>query len=254
MPYAKPNGIVLRLDGFLPGGTALAPAVIIVHGGGWVGGDRRTNVEPLFEPLSTAGFAWFSISYRLATNVTDFGAAIDDVQAAIRFVTAHAAEYNLDATRISVIGESAGGQLAAMAILRGGNASVQALVGFYTPFDLVALAKSSDYVPSSIRAQITGTPWEGFVLAGLAQLSPINNVHSGMPPVLLIHGSEDRLVPFTQSAEMCKRVQNAGGTCEVFAVKNAGHGIRWWAATPAGALSYKTKIVDWLRAQPAVRP
>src|ERR1700742_752611 len=68
--YSKTNGLSLRLDGFFPENSRPVPAVIRVHGGAWVAGDRRIDVQPLFKPLEDAGFAWFSISYRLATDVT----------------------------------------------------------------------------------------------------------------------------------------------------------------------------------------
>lgn len=248
--YANVGGVSLRLDASLPQGPGLAPAIIIVHGGGWVAGDRKWNVEPLFEPLTDAGFAWFSISYRLAKDVTQFGVAIDDVQSAIRFVKAHAAQYGVDPSRVALVGESAGGQLAAMAALRREpGTKVKAVVALYTPTDLVSLAKSSDYVPKSIRDSVRGTPWEGLVLAGLAQLSPVNHVQSGMPPFLFIHGTADSLVPYQQSVDMCDRMRKAGATCEIVPVEGGGHGIRWWESSPRLAASYKQKMVAWLRTQ-----
>jgi alpha-L-fucosidase 2 len=223
--------------------------VIIVHGGGWVAGDRRTTVAPLFQPLTDAGFAWFSISYRLATNVTQFGVAIDDVQSAIRFIKSHAARYRIDPSRLGLIGESAGGQLASMAVLRGGpGVAVKAVVALYAPSDLVKLAKTSGYVPSSIRDQMMGTPWEGLVLAGLSQLSPINNVRGNLPPFLFIHGTSDTLVPYSQSVDMCQRMRSNGGSCEVYAVEGGGHGIRWWESYPNLAAAYKAKMISWLHA------
>src|SRR5579875_731716 len=127
--YGRTDGISLRMDASLPASAEKTPAAIIVHGGGWVRGDRRLDVEPLFKPLNEAGFAWFSISYRLATDVTQFGVAIDDVETAVRYVKSHAAEYNVDPDRIALIGESAGGQLAAMAALRASpQDSVRAVV------------------------------------------------------------------------------------------------------------------------------
>src|SRR6478672_2237916 len=92
--YARPGGISLRLDASIPNSAIPLPAAIIVHGGGWVRGDRRIDVEPLFKPLSDSGIAWFSISYRLASDASQFGVAINDVKAAIRFVKAHAAEFH----------------------------------------------------------------------------------------------------------------------------------------------------------------
>jgi acetyl esterase len=246
--YTRTGDTSLRLDACIPQGVTNAPAAIIVHGGGWVRGNREVDVAPLFKPLSDAGFAWFSIDYRLATDVTQFGAAIDDVEQAIRFVDAHAAEFHVDPQRLALIGESAGGQLAAMAALRG-PAPVKAVVALYAPTDLVTLVKSSDYIPARIRQSVQGTPWEALILAGLAQLSPINNVRRDMPAFLFIHGTEDPLVPFAQSREMCARMRQAGASCEVFPVEGAGHGIRWWESYPEFSSAYKQKMVDWLRKQ-----
>lgn len=243
--YSQVDGTDLMMDAALPASHEPTPAVVIVHGGGWVQGDRRVDVRPLFQPLSDAGFAWFSISYRLVTDVSQFGVAIDDVEAAVRFVKAHAAEYNVDPERIALVGESAGGQLAAMAALRGGAAaSARAVVAFYTPTDLVSLIKNSDLIPPQIRNRVVGTPWERLVLAGLAQLSPVDNVRRNMPPFLFIHGTADSLVPFSQSTTMCDRMREAGASCAVYPIEGAGHGIRWWSASERA--SADKKMVDWL--------
>lgn len=245
--YGRADGVSLRMDASIPDGRGKFPAVIIVHGGGWVAGDRKLNVQPLFEPLSDAGFAWFSISYRLASDISQFGLAIGDVQQAIRFVKSHAAEYRIDPDRIALIGESAGGQLAAMATLRGGlDTKVQAVVALYAPTDLVALAKSSNYVPSSIRDSVRGTPFEGLLLAVLAQLSPVDNIRRDMPPFLFVHGTADSMVPFDQSRIMCDHMKAAGASCELYPVKGGGHGIRWWDSVGLGS-GYKHKIVEWLQ-------
>jgi acetyl esterase len=247
--YAQVNGMSLRLDACLPASPVKTAAVIIVHGGGWVRGNRRDEVEPLFEPLSQAGIAWFSIDYRLATDVTQFGVAIDDVQSAIRYVKAHADEYNIDPNRIALIGESAGGQLAAMAVLRGGaDVSVKAVVAVYTPTDLVSLVKNSRYIPAQMQNAIKGSPWESFILAGLSQLSPIENVRRNMPPFLFIHGTSDMLVPFDQSERMCERMRKVGASCEVYPVEGAGHGIRWWDSNRASSV-FKKGMIPWLQKQ-----
>jgi acetyl esterase len=248
--YARPAGVSLRMDASLPKADHPTAAVVIVHGGAWVAGDRKHNVQPLFEPLSTAGYAWFSISYRFANNVMQFGAGVDDVQSAVRFIKAHAADYNIDPARVVLVGESAGGQLAAMAALRAdSDASVRAVVALYTPTDLVSLAKNSALIPPSLRDSVRGTVFENLLMAGLAQLSPVNNVRRDMPPFLFIHGTADALVPFEQSTNMCDRMKSAGASCEVYPVKGGGHGIRWWESQPALASGYKRKIVDWLGAQ-----
>jgi acetyl esterase len=212
--------------------------------GSWRPPVQRSAALPA---LTEAGFAWFSISYRLATDVSQFGAAIHDIQDAIRFIKSHAAEYHIDPDKIALIGESAGGQLAAMAVLRGEpGTSVKAVVALYTPSDLVSLAKTSTYIPASVRNSVRGTPWEGLMLAALAQLSPINSVRAGMPPFLFIHGTADSLVPFSQSREMCSRMRQAGASCEVYPVEGGGHGIRWWESSPKLAAGYKDKLIQWL--------
>src|SRR3954469_4503704 len=136
--YAQADGLSLRFDASLPATGLPSPAVIVVHGGAWVRGDRRVDVAPLLKPLADAGFAWFSISYRLATDPFQIGAAISDVEAAIRFIRNHAAEYHIDPDRIVLVGESAVGQLAAMAALsKTPVTQVKAVVALYTPTDLV---------------------------------------------------------------------------------------------------------------------
>src|SRR5258705_13930349 len=88
--YGRAGGQSLQLDAFIPEGAGPFPAAIIVHGGGWVAGDRRWNVEPLFAPLREAGFVCLSISYRLANQIAIFGAAVEDVEMAVGYVQSHA--------------------------------------------------------------------------------------------------------------------------------------------------------------------
>jgi alpha-L-fucosidase 2 len=256
--FSHPGGYALQLDAHIPEGSGPFPAVVIVHGGAWVTGDRRRSVEPLFQPLSEAGFAWFSISYRLA-NVADpkstpaiaasaalLGGAIDDVRAAVAYVRAHASEYNIDPHRIALIGESAGAQLAAMAALKPPrNASVQAVVAFYCPSDLVALVQTMPLIPDSVRRAVKGTPFEALLEAYLRELSPINWVREDAPPFLLIHGTADPIVPFGQSVELCSALRKTGATCQLYGVDGAGHGLRRWESARQ-MTEYKQHMVQWL--------
>jgi acetyl esterase len=254
--YSRAEGMSLRLDACTPDGSGPFPAAILVHGGGWVRGDRRIDVAPLFQPLSNAGIAWFSISYRLATDPLHFGVAINDVEAAIRFVKDHAAEYRIDPDRIALIGESAGGQLAAMAALNNApGTSVKAAVLLYAPTDLVSLLNgASELIPSSILDKLKDTPLESLLLARLAQLSPISKVRPGMPPFLMIHGTADPLVPFEQSRAMCIRMQSVGAGCDLFRVPGAGHGMRRWEGNPAISEPYKKEMIRWLLEQLSENP
>lgn len=244
--YGEAGGLRLLMDYQLPAGKGPFPALVVVHGGGWIGGDRRSNVEPLFAPMTQAGMAWFSISYRLANDAALFGAAITDVVQAVEHVRVHAAEYNIDPSRIALVGESAGAQLASMAALSPQlKGMVKGVVALYSPSDLVTLAKTSDRIPPQWRKAVENNQWASFILAGLERLSPLYNVRPDMPPFLLIHGTADRLVPFNQSERMCAKMHEVGASCELFAVKGAGHGIRWWE-NDHGLTAYKPVMIGWL--------
>lgn len=251
--YSRPAGYSLQMDAHIPASDRPVPAVILVHGGAWVSGDRKRSVEPLFKPLSDAGFAWFSISYRLATSAPTIsgstemlGGAVDDVRAAVEFVRTHASEYHIDPHRIALMGESAGAQLSAMAALRPRrNGAVQAVVTFYCPSDLAALIQTMPMIPESIRRVVNGTPFEDLLLAHLREFSPINWVRQDAPPFLMIHGTADTVVPFQQSVNLCTALRKSGSACEIYPVEGGGHGLRWWE--PASRLTtYKYDMVRWL--------
>ena len=233
LEYGRAGGQSLQLDAFLPKGTGPFPAVIVVHGGGWVAGDRWLSVEPVVRPLVEAGFACFSISYRLATQVSLFGVAIEDVEQAIRYVQTNSRQFNVNRDRVGLLGESAGGQLAAMAALGNAGSTVKAVVALYAPTDLEQLG--SQMIPEPFR-QALGMR--------LRELSPIHHVRSAMPPFLLIHGTADALTPFEQSRNMCRAIRNVGGECDLLAVKGGVHGLGRWES--AGLTSYKRLMIGWL--------
>jgi acetyl esterase len=135
--FASVAGTNLTLDAYMPEGKGPFPTCILVHGGGFTKGDKTSFIKPLFEPLSQAGFTWFTINYRLAPQHR-FPACIEDTEAAIRWVKAHAKEYQVDVNRIALIGESAGGHIVSFVGTRGkGDTRVAAVVPFYAPHDLV---------------------------------------------------------------------------------------------------------------------
>ncbi len=89
--YARPDGKPVLLDLHVPDGPGPFPAAILIHGGGFDEGSKSTNVRPLFDVLANAGYAWFSIDYRMAPEFR-FPQAIEDVNSAIKWVKANAAE------------------------------------------------------------------------------------------------------------------------------------------------------------------
>ena len=243
--YGRADSAPLLLDAFRPDGEGPFPAVIIVHGGGWIGGHREHSVQPLFEPLAKAGFAWFSISYRLATNFLQFGVAVDDVQTAIDHVREHAREYNIDPNRIAVLGESAGAHLASLAVERSPR-SVAAIVALYPPSDLVSLAQNAHSIPESIRQAVRAVGMEELILGYLREMSPIEHVKPGLPPFLLVHGTQDRIVPYDQSKRMLAKLRGSGVEAELVTIDGGGHGLRGWEMSTKFA-AYRGRIIDWLR-------
>jgi len=244
--FAKPGGVSLTLDAYVPEGKGPFAAVIIVHGGGWVNGTKTTYVPPLFEPLSKGGFAWFSINYRLAPAYR-FPAMAEDVDAAIRWVKKHAKDYKVDVKRIALMGESAGGHLVAYAGARGkGDTKVAAVVPFYGVHDLNARTKTMGAIGENVEKLLDISAPGPAAEEKMRAASPITYVHKGMPPFLMIHGTADKAVPYDQSPLMCAKMKEAGVRCEVFTVEGAPHGIGPWEKNPAFQ-KYKEKMVEWLR-------
>jgi len=252
---SRPLGVPMTLDLKVPDGNGPFPAAIIVHGGSFSHGNKRTYVTPLFDVLSNAGFAWFTVNYRLAPDY-QFPAAVDDVENAVRWVTASAAKYHVDAKRVTLIGESAGGYLVAYAGAPSkGDARVAAVVDFYGPNDLVLQVEkrrrepadhSKPHDPGLLEFMGFKTWQDGGVVEKLEKLSPTTLVSKNMPPFLFIHGNDDEQVPYEQSPKMCEMMRKAGEKCEVITVEGGRHGMLSWEKN-APMLHWKQEMVDWLK-------
>jgi acetyl esterase len=230
-----------KLDAYLPRGRGPFPAVIIVHGGGWEAGDKVTYVTPLFEPLARAGFAWFSIDYRLTPHFRHQD-QLEDLGEAIRFVRANARKFRIDERRIAILGESAGGQLVTQLASERAD-GIAAVVSFYGVYNFLDIA--TDAAPRSIPARLFGiTKLDDQSRAVLRKYSPIYNVQTGMPPVLLIHGTNERL--WAQGVEMAKKLAESSVDYDFIEIENAPHGLENWEGHPEW-IKYKEKMVEWLR-------
>ncbi len=100
--YSRPNGKPLLLDIHVPDGPGPFPAAIVVHGGGFDQGTKRSYVPPLLEVLTKVNYAWFSIDYRLAPEAK-FPQPVEDVDAAIRWVKKNAAAWHVDPAKLSAV-------------------------------------------------------------------------------------------------------------------------------------------------------
>ncbi|MBI5773019.1 MAG: alpha/beta hydrolase [Verrucomicrobia bacterium] len=237
-------GTNLTLDAFVPEGKGPFPTCILVHGGGFTKGDKTSFIKPLFEPLGKAGFTWFTINYRLAPEHR-FPANIEDTEAAIRWVKAHAQEYQVDPKRIALIGESAGGHIVSLVGVRAkGATSVAAVVPIYAPHDLELQVKARNALGPSMTALFGLTELNDAAWKTLREASSTSYLRKDLPPYLLIHGDKDAQVPYEQSVEFQKKMQAIGARCDFITIKDGGHGMGGWDKLGS---DYREQLVDWLK-------
>jgi alpha-L-fucosidase 2 len=255
--FSSPGGESLKLDAYLLRDPARHPALIFVHGGGFVGGDKKEYPRDLLEPLMEIGFSTFSINYRLSPK-HPFPAAVDDVESAVRYLKQHAADFRIDPERLALLGPSAGGLLVswAGAACRPEN-RVAAVVSMFGEHDLVLRAAED---PCSVDGRAIPRPKGGCISGGLAaflgfseltpenepklrQASAVTHVHRDMPPYLLIHGTRDFGVPFEQSVSMQEAMRNAGADCTLIPIVGGGHG--GW--NKPEMQHYRRELREWLK-------
>lgn len=257
--YGRAGDKSLLLDLHVPDGTGPFPAAILVHGGGFDEGSKSTNVRPLFEPLANAGFAWFSIDYRLAP-AAHFEDSLADVNTAIKWLKENAAEYRVDAGKIVLIGESAGGYLVNYAgTHETPDTKVAAVVDIYGPSDYGTLAERRRDHPEQFDMEVIkrhAAHGGGIYFFGVDKLdetglkrlhamAPIAGVHHGMPPFLIIHGTHDDQVSFEQSPIFCDAIRKTGTDCELIKVPGGAHGMGRWKAPEMQ--EWKPEMVAWLK-------
>lgn len=245
--------LVLDILGPYPLPDRPLPTVIRVTGAGWAQENRagstvsRTGIRF----LAAAGFLAVAISVRLSWQAP-FPAQIHDVKAAIRWLRAHSGDYPIDPDRIGIMGDSAGGHLAALAALTGDNPAVEgdsgspgyssrvrAAVAISASSDFLDLADIDTYDPpppvparlardlhgvDALRQLFGGPLAERHDLMRLA--SPIRYVHGNAPPFLIIHGTRDETVPFSQGERLHQALREVGATTTFHPIDGGYHNLR----------------------------
>ncbi len=231
--YGEIDGYPLLLDAYLPPDSEVHPALIHIHGGGWRNGDKAGGFRAVQgDRLLAAGIAVFSLNYRLS-GVAPYPAAVDDCLAAIRWIRANAADLNIDPDRLAVWGGSAGGHLALMmGYLEPGPEDLDAqgrpltnfvrcIVDKNGPTDLAA----DDMHSEPALVAFMGGSHEEFP-ERYAEASPITHLSADDPPVLIMHGTADRTVPYSQTVTLTRRLDELEIDYELFTFEGAGHGLR----------------------------
>jgi acetyl esterase/lipase len=234
--FRKVAGRRLRLDVYRPAGAvepgARRPAVMQIHGGAWVIGDKREQGLPLLRYLAARGWVGFNVNYRLSPGAT-FPDHLVDLKAALAWIRAHADEYGIDPDFVVVTGGSAGGHLTALMALTANDAryqpgfeqadtSVQAAIPFYGVYDFTnrndtAPPEFRTWIlqPLVVKAFIEDEP-ETFAAA-----SPLDQIHADAPPFLIVHGDKDTLAPVADARLFAERLREASSS-EVFYVELKG--------------------------------
>jgi acetyl esterase/lipase len=236
----------LQLDLWVPAGDAPAPLVVWVHGGGFMFGDRRHLPETLrpnqvFDALLAAGLAVATVDYRHALEAP-FPAQLHDAKAAVRYLRAHADDLGISTARIGVMGESAGGHIAALVGLTahradlegthgvvGPSSAVDVVVDWYGPADLATMPRKTlpPEIAATLPPELLVAPEDqltrGLEGPALADASPVTHVTPDAPPFLLVHGTTDWLVPYAQSEQLAAALVAAGVPVRLVPVDGAEH-------------------------------
>ncbi|MBX5443302.1 MAG: alpha/beta hydrolase, partial [Solirubrobacteraceae bacterium] len=250
--YAHAGETPLALDLHLPADAAgPVPVALYLHGGGWTVGARTDRVAERIAPVVRDGVAVASASYRLTPTGATFPAQLHDVQAAIRWLRAHAAELGLRGERVGAWGASAGAHLALLAALTarepsldgrlGDHAdedrSLQAVVAWFPPVDLLGLEALQPGSDAPLPPFAASLPSPSFAarLLGAARVADAPGAARAASPLtwaaaapddcrfLLVHGDRDGLIPDSQSRLMHDALREHGARSELLLVADANH-------------------------------
>jgi acetyl esterase/lipase len=229
--YLTANNFELKLDVYRRKDVKTPqPTVLYIHGGGW-GGGSRNSILYLITPWFEMGFNVVNVEYRL-TKVSPAPAAVEDCLCALKFVAARASQYGFDANKIIVSGESSGGHLALATGMvpasegldrecpNGSLPKVAAIVDFYGITDVNDLLEGPNqksYAVSWIGSRVDRE-------AVAKRMSPLTYVRAGLPPIIMIQGDADPIVPYSHSTRLNDALEKAGVPHQLITVPGGKHG------------------------------
>ncbi len=205
--YGRVHGAGLLADVAYPESRELLPAIISVHGGRWRGGHKQDGSTIKVKQWAEFGFFAMSIDYRLV-GCTPAPACYQDLQCAIRFVHANAEKYRIDASKIFLIGQSAGGHMVSLAATLGdgpfprtggwekSSNEFRAVISVAANYELTTLSWGDIWTPAS------EDPIQARKFA-----SPVNHVKKNMKPILILHSDNDRSVPIDNALGMIEALK-----------------------------------------------
>lgn len=256
----------MRMTLLVPRTAEKKPAIVYFPGGGFTTTDYEKFIEMRFA-LAKAGFVVAAAEYRVVPN--KFPAILEDGKSAVRFLRAHADAYGIDASKIGVLGDSAGGYLSQMVAVTGKekqfdkgdnlhiDSSVQAAVTLYGISDLRNIGAGFDEAIEKVHQSPAVT--EALLVNGVAfndnpgasilsdsnkalAASPLGHIKKNLPPFLIMHGTEDKLVSPIQSEQLYEALKQSGNRVTYVKVEGAAHGDTVWFQKPI-----IDKVVTWFK-------
>ena len=250
VPYAERDGRTLHLQIFVPvrhgdGPDARYPLVVYVQGSAWMEQEIHRYMAQV-ERIAARGFVAAVVEYRPST-LRPFPAQVQDAKTAVRFLRKEAARYRIDPARVALMGDSSGGHTAVLAGFTAGVAEldtplygeypcdVRAIVDYYGPTDVSRMCERP-----STQDHISPDSPEGRMIGGynvlehpekVAPTVPMRYIgRELLPPLLILHGTKDRLVPFHQSVLLYEAMREKGKDATFYRVEGADHGgPAFWA-------------------------
>ena len=256
----------MRMTLLVPRTAEKKPAIIYFPGGGFTTTDYEKCIEMRFA-LAKAGFVVAAAEYRVVPN--KFPAILEDGKSAVRFLKAHANAYGIDASKIGVLGDSAGGYLSQMVAVTGNekqfdkgdnlhvDSTVQAAATLYGISDLRNIGAGFDEAIQKVHQSPAVT--EALLVNGVAfneypgasilsdsdkalAASSLGHIKKNLPPFLIMHGTEDKLVSPVQSEQLYEALKQNGNRVTYVKVEGAAHGDTVWFQKPI-----IDKVVTWFK-------
>ena len=247
VPYAVRGG-TLHMIVYGPAEPGQYPAIVMIYGGAWRNGAPEDNAE-FARHMASRGYVVCAIDYRHAPEF-QFPVQLEDVQEALLFLRRHAAEYQIDATRLSLLGRSSGGHLALLAAYQPSLLPIRAVVAYYAPTDLIG-GYQDPPVPDPIGVHGVLERFLGGPPARLRerylQASPVTYATHPQPPTLLIQGGRDHIVKPRFARELKEKLRSSGTRAVLLEIPWAEHAFDaiFTGTGNREALDYTERFLSW---------
>jgi acetyl esterase/lipase len=215
-----------------------SPCIIVVHGGAWEGGDSR-QLPALNSYLAGKGYTVAAITYRLAPEHIA-PAASDDVGKAVEFIKKNSDKFNIDSSKLALLGRSAGGQVALVAAYTLNDPCIKGMIAFYTPADMVwgySMPGNPRIMDSRrVLRNYLGGPYEK-VPQNYEKATAMNYVSAHTPPTLMLHGQKDEMVAYEHNIRLKKVLDRYRIKNTIVTLPWATHGFDYNFSGPGAQIS-----------------